>query len=151
MLTSFWVLACAGEYHNASCAAGSVLSCALNLIVFDHDSSWNINFEIVRYVVFTILRKIYWFLRRIHGNVDARELKRKFVPNESYILLLCNVSGAFLFCYIICCLLTSLSCFLVSFVVCFCFLSNIVLDGPWPISTNLTFITLRLLISHIGQ
>jgi len=40
-----------------SCAAGLVLSHALNLVVFYRDSSSNVNFEIVQYIVFMIIRK----------------------------------------------------------------------------------------------
>jgi len=80
MLASFWVLAWAGEYYGLSCAAGLVLSCALNIIVFDRDSSSNVNIEIVRYIVFIIVRQIYLFLRRIHGIVDAHELKQERGP-----------------------------------------------------------------------
>jgi len=80
MLSSFWVLAWVEEYYDLSCAAGSVLSCALNLVVCDQDLLLNVNFEIVRYIVFNIVRKTYQFLCRIHGIVDARELKRECGP-----------------------------------------------------------------------
>jgi len=81
MLASFWVLAWAGEYYDLSCAAGLVLSGALNLVFLNHDLSSNVKFEIIQYVVFTIECKLYKFLRRIHAIVDAHKIKRECEPN----------------------------------------------------------------------
>ena len=50
----------------------------LNLVVFDCDSSLNVEFEIVRYIVFSIVRdSISIPTQEI---VDAREQKRKRGP-----------------------------------------------------------------------
>jgi len=59
MLIFFGVLVWAGEDLNSSCAAGLVLSHALNLVVFYRHSMSNVNFEIVQCIVFTIVRNIY--------------------------------------------------------------------------------------------
>ena len=82
MIASFWVLAWAGDYYDLSFVIGSVLSCALNHIVFDRNISRNVNFEIIQYVVFIILRKIYQFICRIHSIVDTCELKREHGPTN---------------------------------------------------------------------
>ena len=74
------MLAWAGEYNDPSCAVDSVLSRSLNLIVFDHDSSSTVNFEIIRYIVVIIVRKLYRLLRRTHCIVDACELNRERGP-----------------------------------------------------------------------
>ena len=68
--------------HDSSCVAGRFDSVPdLNLVVFDHDSSLNAEFEIVPYIVFRIVRVVtYQFLRRIQDVVDAREQKHKRGP-----------------------------------------------------------------------
>ena len=67
-----------------SCAAGKFDPVPdLNIVVFHRDSSSNVEFEIVRYIVLMIVRKIYQFLCRIHGVVDAREQKRE--PGPTYL------------------------------------------------------------------
>ena len=45
------------EVQDLSCAAGRFVSVPdLNLVVFDRDSSLNVESEIVRYIVFSIVR-----------------------------------------------------------------------------------------------